>query len=494
MSGENNELKNAIHIKKRLEENLKILRERLGYGISFDIGIREMNFADRNMAIAYCNGLTNNDVLVLILNELADLERSDLTPQPFKELFSRHMTHVQVEGIRTIDEAVDFILTGLYVFFIDGYEEAIVVDARKYPSRTPEEPDTERVVRGSRDGFTETLVVNTALTRRRIRDEHLRIEMKQVGERSKTDVAIVYLQDVADPGLVQLIREKISDIKVDGLPMAEKSIQEFLISQTWNPFPLVRFTERPDVAAAHLLEGHVLIYVDTSPSIMITPTTLFHHVQHAEEYRQTPVTGAYLRWVRFIGILASLFLLPVLYLYIEEPSLVPKALDFIGLKEKSGDIPVFAQMIMAEIGIDLMRMAAVHTPTPLATAMGLIAAVLIGDIAIKVGLFAPEVILYLAIVAIGLFSTPSYELSLANRLVRLFLLIMVFLFKVPGFVVGITLVLLFLVMTRSLNTPYLWPFIPFNLGGLVNVLIRMSIPSMKKRLSIVHPRNQSRSE
>jgi stage V sporulation protein AF len=226
---------------------------------------------------------------------------------------------------------------------------------------------------------------------------------------------------------------------------------------------------------------------------MITPTTLFHHVQHAEEYRQTPVTGAYLRWVRFIGILASLFLLPVLYLYIEEPSLVPKALDFIGLKEKSGDIPVFAQMIMAEIGIDLMRMAAVHTPTPLATAMGLIAAVLIGDIAIKVGLFAPEVILYLAIVAIGLFSTPSYELSLANRLVRLFLLIMVFLFKVPGFVVGITLVLLFLVMTRSLNTPYLWPFIPFNLGGLVNVLIRMSIPSMKKRLSIVHPRNQSRS-
>jgi stage V sporulation protein AF len=481
-----------IKINKKLENNLQIIKDRLGYGVSFDIGIREMCFADRDLAIVYCNGLTDNEILVQILRELSQLERSDLAPQPYKELFHHYFTHVQVEAVKTIDEAVDFVLTGLFVFFIDGIDEAIVIDARRYPNRSPEEPDTEKVVRGARDGFTENIVVNTALTRRRIRDERLRIEMFQVGERSKTDIGILYLRDVADPGLVDLIRTKIKEIKTDGLPMGEKSVQEFLIGHTWNPYPLVRFTERPDVAASHILEGHVLIYVDTSPSVMITPTTFFHHVQHAEEYRQTPVAGAYLRWIRFIGMIASVFLLPLWYLYVKNPELVPKALSFIGPKE-TGKITIIVQFFLAEIGIDLMRMAAIHTPSPLATAMGLIAAVLIGDVAIKVGLFAPEVILYLSVAAIGLFATPSYELSLANRLVRLLLLLLVSLFDVPGFVVGTTVIILLLTATRSLNSPYFWPFIPFNLSGVINILIRLAMPVMKVRPGIVHPQDDRRT-
>ncbi|CCQ95602.1 stage V sporulation protein AF [[Clostridium] ultunense Esp] len=475
-------------IHKELEENIKILKQRLGFGVSFDFGVREMKLADREMAIFFLNGLTDNRTLVLILQVLSTLNRGDLSPQPFKELFQHYLTHVQVNLVKTIDEAADFILAGLFVLLVDGMDEGFVIDAREYPNRTPDEPDTERVVRGARDGFTESILVNTALTRRRIRDERLRIEMLRVGERSKMDVAILYLQDVADPGLVDLIRKKIRDIEVDGLPMAEKSIQEFVVGRGWNPFPLVRYTERPDVAATHILEGHVLIYVDTSPSVMITPTTFFHHVQHAEEYRQTPVTGAYIRWIRFLGIIASIFLLPLWYLYVKEPHLLPPEFSFIGPK-KHGKVSLIVQLFLAEMGVDLMRMAAIHTPTPLATAMGLIAAVLIGDVAIKVGLFSPEVILYLSVAAIGLFSTPSYELSLANRLSRLFLIFMVYLFNAPGFLFGTLFFLLLLVTTRSLNTPYFWPFIPFNLKGIIHILVRMSLPLISTRPSIVHPQN-----
>lgn len=480
-------------ISKKLEENIVVIRERLGVGVTFDIGIREMKLADRDMAIIYCNGLTNNDTLVLILDELADLDRSHLGTQPYKALFQQFFIHLQVESVKTMDKVIDYVLIGQTAFFIEGYEEALIIDARSYPGRSPEEPDIERVVRGSRDGFTETLAKNTAMTRRRIRDEHLRFEMLQIGVRSKTDVSIVYLADVADLGLVKLIREKLSEIKVDGLPMAEKTIQEFFISQNFNPFPLVRFTERPDVAAVHLLEGHVLIYVDTSPSVMIMPSTFFHLVQHAEEYRQAPVTGAFIRWVRFFGIFASVFLLPLWYLYIKDPGLIPKGLDFIGLKT-TGKIDVFLQIIFAEMGIDLIRMAAIHTPSPLATAMGLIAAIMIGDIAVKVGLFAPEVILYLSFAAIGLFATPSYELSLANRMVRIFLLLMVFLFKAPGFIFGTTLVLLLLISTRSLNTPYMYPFIPFKFKEMMTIVFRMSIPSMHKRPLIVHPQEETKTK
>jgi stage V sporulation protein AF len=179
-------------------------------------------------------------------------------------------------------------------------------------------------------------------------------------------------------------------------------------------------------------------------------------------------------------------------LYVFEPELLPKAINFIGPSEKDFSVPIFWQFILAELGIDLMRMAAIHTPTPLATAMGLIAAILIGEIAIKVGLFIPEVILYLSVAAIGMFATPSYELSLANKIVRLFLLTAVYLFKIPGLVIGFTFVLLYLTMIKSLRTPYLWPFIPFNLKAFLSIIFRFTSKMSKTRPSIVHPRDSKK--
>ena len=259
--------------------------------------------------------------------------------------------------------------------------------------------------------------------------------MLKVGERSKSDVALGYLEDVADPDLLNIIRKEIKAIKTDGIPMADKTIEEFILKQGWNPFPLVRYTERADIAATHIFEGHVVIYVDTSPSVIIAPTTYFHHVQHAEEFRESPAMGTFIRWTRFIGVLTSILLLPLWMLFVLEPSLLPEKLSFIGPNEQT-NIPIIMQIFLADFGIEFLRLAAIHTPTPLSTAMGLIASILIGQIAISVGLFVPEVILYVAVSGIGSFTTPSYELSVANKIGRLTLLILVSLFHLPGFVIG----------------------------------------------------------
>lgn len=391
-----------------------------------------------------------------------------------------------------LEDLIEKMLSGPLALIVDGLDQAILLDVRTYPARNPEEPDLERVVRGSRDGFTETLVFNTALIRRRIRDPKLRMEYTQAGNRSKTDIVICYIEDIANEDLVDSIREKIGAINIDGLPMAEKAVEELITpGNYWNPLPRVRYTERPDVAAIHLLEGHVLVMVDTSPSVMITPATYFHHMQHAEEYRQNPAAGVFMRFIRYMGVAASVFLLPLWLLAVLQPGILPPALKFIG-PEEIGKIPIFIQFLIAEAAVDMVRMATIHTPTALATAVGLIAALLIGDLAVTVGLFNAEVIMYTAAAVVGNYLTPSYELGFANRLIRLFLLVMVGFFRLPGLLLGMVLVLALMVFTRSFGVPYMWPLIPFNARALYNIIVRRPVPVSNVRPSILKPRDSDR--
>lgn len=476
---------------RRIEENERILKERLGVGVSFDVDVRELTIFEKKILIYFVTGLCDMQYVIEILRELMLVESRNDETENVRLALQNHLSHLQVRYVNNMDDAITEILSGLIVIVVEGEREAFVVDVRSYPGRGPEEPDTERVVRGARDGFTENIIFNTALTRRRIRDERLRHEIMRVGVRSKTDICIAYLEDVADPELIRIIKKELKAINIDGLTMADKVVEEFIVHQGANPFPLVRYTERPDVAATHILEGHVVIIVDGSPSVIITPTTLFHHIQHAEEFRQAPAVGTFLRWIRYIGMVLSLFILPFWLLLVMQPSLLPAELKFIGPNETT-NIPIFAQIFMAELGIELLRMAAIHTPSPLATALGLVAALLIGEIAIKVGLFTAEVILYVAMGAIGTFATPSYELGIALKIIRLILLIAVALFSVKGFVIGTTLFIIVLTSIKSLNKPYLWPFIPFDPYAAKQILIRASMPSIKKRPSIVHPQDPIR--
>lgn len=469
-------------ISKRLEDVKKTLTEVVGLGTSFDVIFREMTFGGRRTGLFYLNGFAKDEVFTLILSRLSYLVPEQLSTNALKAFFECYLPHIQVEKISSMSQVINKVLTGSSAFFVDLENAAIVMDVKSFPGRGPEEPSLERVVRGSRDGFTETLLTNVTLVRRRLRDPGLKYEIIQVGRRTRTDVAIAYIDDIANPRDVESVRKKIKSLDMDGIPLADKQLEEAIINKGWNPYPLVRYSERPDSVAAHLLDGNVVLFVDTSPSVMIMPTTYFDLCQHAEENRQTAFMGTYLRLVRFIGIFASLFILPMWLLLAMHPELKPTFLNFVGV-QKPSHIPLLGQFLLAELGVDLMRMAAVHTPTPLAIAMGLIAAILLGDIAVKTGLFVNEVILYLAVAAIGMFATPSYELALANRVVRLFLLIAVAVFGVPGFMVGTTVVILLLAIHRSYNSSYLWPFIPFNAKAMLNIIIRQPILKMKKRSS-----------
>jgi stage V sporulation protein AF len=487
---ENQKEKKAINAD--ILENSDAMQQILDFGPhNFDMGVRELSLLGRDSRIYYTNSLVDTSILVQMMREFMRLSNNNSGQDHVFHDIKQHLVHEQVEEIETIDDAVDKVLTGRIVILIDGETKGLCIDLRHYPGRQPQEPDVEKVVRGSKDGFTENIIENSGLIRRRIRDPRFRCEITQVGVRSKTDVCICYLKDVANPGLIKTIRKELKSINIDGIPMADNAIEEFILKQGWNPFPMVRYTGRPDVSAAHLLEGHVVIITDTSPSVMILPTTLFHHIQHAEEYRQVTASGALLRWFRFIAILSSVFLVP-LWLLLVQDHLLPDFLNFIGPNNKNFHIPLLLQILIAEVGIETLRLAAIHTPTSLSTALGLIAAVLVGQIAIAAGIFVNEVILYTAVAAIGGFATPSYELQLANKMVRILLILSVGLFHVPGFMITTTLFIIYLAHVRNLNTPYLWPFIPFNPIGLYNILIRRALPTSVIRPSIVRPLDKYR--
>jgi len=482
----------AIH--KKLERNIAYLQERLDLGKeNFDLILKEMVVGGKKAAVLFVDGLSNNEVSVFVIRSLLGATREQIATGTIEKLMKEIIPFGETSPVEDLEEAIRQVLAGLMLLLVDGEQIGLLLDTRQYPARSPEEPDIEKITRGSRDGFVETMVFNIALIRRRIRDPQLRCEIINVGQRSVTDIAVMYMKDIANPQIVENIRARLTSINIDALPMAEKTVEEFITHTFWNPFPVVRYTERPDVAANHLVEGHVIIVVDTSPSVMIVPVTFFHLLQHAEEFRQNPIIGTYVRWVRLIGIFISFMLIPVWLLVATEPRYLPEALKFIGPEEKTS-IPIYLQFIFAHFGLDLVRMASIHTPSPFATALGLVGALLIGQIAVEVGFFVPEVLLYTGLVALGIFATPSWELSMANRVVLLLLILSTGIFGLPGLLGGLAVLVLRIGTTRSFGFPYLWPLIPFNAKALLSIVVRRPIPVSRIRPSFLKVKDVDRMQ
>ena len=271
--------------------------------------------------------------------------------------------------------------------FIDGYDKAIKLDVRTYPARGVEEPWKDKVMRGSRDGFVETLIFNTALIRRRIRDRELCVEMLNMGSSSKTDIAMCYMENRADLDLVKDLKERIMNTKVDALTMNQESLAECLFGgKMLNPFPKFKFSERPDTSAAALLDGNIIILVDNSPSAMILPTSVFDVIEEADEFYFPPVTGTYIRISRFVITFIALFLTPVWLLYTNNPQWLPDTLRFTLMKE-TVNVPVILQLLILELAIDGLRLAAINTPTSLSTPLSVTAGLVIGEFTVKSGWF-----------------------------------------------------------------------------------------------------------
>ncbi|MFC9540896.1 spore germination protein [Lysinibacillus sp. NPDC056959] len=472
-----------------LEEAEDFLKEQFGDGESFDISIKHLFVKDLPVLCAYVTGLVDGVVLTQLLTNMLPDEDVDIEDE--KEYFEAYFNY-QGRSEETKREAILLAILSGQVVFITKSGYGFVAEIRSYPGRSPEEPDNEKVIRGSRDGFVEGISQNTALIRRRIRNSNLRFELHKISEIGQTDVALAFIKGIANDETLDKLRRRIAQIHHDGLTMTDKSLEEWLFKQKFHPVPFVRYTERPDITAAHLLEGHIAIIVDTSPSVILVPATAFHLLQHAEEYRQAPTVGTFVRFMRYFGAIMGLLLLPLWYLCATHGVFLPDGLSFLGAKEKS-HIPLLLQVLIGDIGIEFLRMAAIHTPSPLSTAMGLVAGVIIGQIAIDVGVFTPEVVLYTAVSAILTFIIPSYELGISIKLFRLVLLIMTGIWGVNGLFIGIFIIFTYLCSLRPMQAPYLWPLIPFFPNAMLRVLVRFPMTADALRPYVVDSQQRKRS-
>ncbi|NLL42240.1 MAG: spore germination protein [Firmicutes bacterium] len=472
---------------RNLNEVLAELEDTLGYEITFDLIIRRLKVAHKQAALVFLDGFVNDVATIHIMRSLQSIPRMGITSGALEQLLDEYVPFFEVSIADSLEAGIEELLSGTMLLIIDGVRDLAVLDVRQYVTRGSEEPTLEKVTRGSRDGFVETALFNVNLIRRRIRDPNLRFESLKVGLRSKTDVVVGYIQDIADPSLVQEVKSRIEAVKRDAIPMGGKNLEEYILGTVFNPLPVTRYTERPDVAAAHLLEGHIVIIVDTTPFVLLVPVTVWHFTQHAEEYFQNPPVGTYLRWVRSLGIFGSLILLPLWY-QLAVSANVPEWLAFIGPKDP-GRLDLWFQLLLLELGLDLIRMALIHTPDSLATSLGLVGAIILGDLAVSVGLFTGEAILYAAIVAICSFATPSIEFGNAIRLFRYVLFFGAVFAGWWGLGAAAIIVLLVFGLTKSFGIPYLWPLLPFDGPALLRVIFRYPIPQVAIRPRLTKPQD-----
>ena len=444
---------------------------------SFDLVCRNTEIAGRRCALLFVDGMIKDEVMEKMLEYFLKLAPSVWEDVPDMQSFARRIIpYVEVADEDRLEAACTAILSGNLGLFIEGFSACALVDVRTYPVRGVEEPEKDKVLRGSRDGFVETVVFNTALIRRRIRDPKLVMSIQSAGESSHTDIVVCYMEDRADLELVGRIKERISHIQVQGLTMSQESLAEALLSTKWhNPFPKTRYTERPDTASAALLEGRIVVLVDNSPSAMILPSGIFDFFREADDYYFPPITGTYLRITRIVIFLLTLFLTPLWLLLVEHPQWIPPWLAFIGVSEPNG-VPILAQLLVLEFAVDGLRMASTNTPSIMSNSLSIIGALLLGDFAVQSGWFVPETILYAAFTAIANYAQPSLELGFAFKFARLGLLILTGCFGLWGFLGGTVLFLIILCSTRTLSgKSYLYPLIPFNARDFKRVFVRRKL-------------------
>ena len=471
-----------------LEEGRKFCEDQFGKDVSFDLVMQDVFIQELPALLVYVSGLVDNTNLSNMLVHLQHSHHDDIEDE--EAYFYAHFNFQSITPSVSTEKFLLFVLSGqVGIITKSGY--AYTTEFRSYPGRNPEEPDNERVIRGSRDGFAENIIINASLIRRRIRSPQLRFELQQISTLGKTDVAICYMNELVNQEHLEWIKTRFKQIHQDGLTMADKSLEEWLFKQKFNPVPFVRYSEWPDIVAAHLLEGHIAIVVDTSPSVMLMPVSIFHLLMHAEEFRQAPMIGTIMRGLRYIAFFLSLFLLPFWYLLATNTEILPESISYIGVSEKS-EVPLYLQLVLADLGIEFLRIAAIHTPSPLSTAMGLIAGIMIGDIAINAGLFTGEAILYTAITALLTFAIPHYELSISTKVFRQFLLAMTAIFAANGFFIGSLGVFLYLYALRPMKIPYLWPLVPFFPKAFARVMIRYPMSDNAIRPYIVGSKNRKR--
>ncbi len=433
-----------------VKENVAYMNQILPVKDSFDLVQRDLVIGEREAFFFFIDGFMKDEVMLKIMDSFLSVAKEDM-PGSATGFARQCLPYVEVDTISDFDQVLRNLLSGTTCLFIDGYEACLVIDCRTYPARSVGEPEKDKSLRGSRDGFVETIVFNTALIRRRIRDPHLVMQMMEIGDSSRTDVALCYMSDRADEALLKNVEKRLQSIHTGDLRMNQQSLAEELFKRKWfNPFPKFKFTERPDTAAACLLEGKVVILVDNSPSAMILPTSILDIIEEANDYYFPTLTQIYLKFSRGLITFLTVFLTPVFLLFMQNLNWLPEVFRFVAIRD-TVNIPLVFQLLMLELAIDGLRLAALNTPSMLSTPLSVIAGIVMGEFSVQSGWFNSEVMLYMAFVAVANYTQPNFELGYALKFMRLLLLILTALFNWVGFAAGCVIVICSICFNKTLS-------------------------------------------
>ncbi len=456
--------------------NLQIISDALRSEQSFDLVRRDLIIADRKAALFFIDGLLKDDITEKIL----EFFYKNIKSENFKSALyfaQSAVPYVEVEVTSDLKKICTDVLSGISALIIEDFTEVILLDTRTYPQRSTSEPDNDKVLRGSRDGFVETLINNTALIRRRIRDTNLTVKAYSVGTQSHTDIAVIYMENKVDKKLLANLDKRLKAINVPSLTMNQQSLVEALYKNLWyNPFPKVKHTERPDTTASAILDGNIVILVDNAPSALLLLTSIFDVLEEADDYYFPPVTGTYLKLARYFITIVTVLITPLWLLALQNPDYCPEFFRFVLLDEPQ-NIPVFWQLILMEVGIDGLRLAALNTPNSLTTPLSIIGAIALSEFAVESGWVSMEAILYMALVTVANFTQPNFELGYSFKFCRVLLLVLTYIFNVWGFIIAFIINLVLLCTNRTLSSKsYLYPLVPFNGKEFLRKILRIRNP------------------
>lgn len=451
------------------------LDDLLGVGRNFDMVGREVSVGGRRARLWVVNGYAEDALIERMIGRLLAVGSLKGVPD-LAAFLAAYVTVPDAAAVTEVHDMVMGVFAGKTLLVIDGYDGGILLDAKEYPTRSVQEPDTSKVLRGSHDGFVESIMANAALLRRRIRDPALTLERYQVGGRSQTDVALVYMAGEANEKYLQQLRQKLKAIDVGSISMSQESVAECIVpKQWWNPFPKIRYTERPDVATASIMEGSILLMIDNTPSVMLLPTTLFSFAEEINDYYFPPLIGTYLRIIRLVVLFLTVFITPLWYLLVKNGDILPGELEFL-LVEDEYFVPLIVQLLLVELIVDILKLASLNTPDALSNSFSMLGALILGDFAVQARWLVPEVLVYMAFVAVAGYAQHSYEMGYACKLVRMVLLILIWLWDSWGFAIGVIGAVVLIASTRTVvGKGYLYPLIPFNGKKLMRLLRRRPI-------------------
>nr|WP_242982159.1 spore germination protein [Clostridium sp. LS] len=468
---------NTLNVSSNYQENIQLIHSHLAIDKSFDIVERPFVVGGRNSVLYFLNGFIKDNIMEEILKSFFKITPETMNSYAtINDFINNEVSHVSVKGETDLDKIVLALLTGQTIMFIEGYPAFVILDLRTYPGADSSKPEKEKTLRGGRDGFIEKLVFNCDFIRRRIRDPRLVMEIHQIGDVSKTDVCLAFIDGVADKKVHDLIVESLSKVDIKALTLGDRSLLDTMCTNNrFNPLPKVRYTERPDIAAAHIVEGKIIVIVDNSPNVMILPTGVFDFLQNVNDYYFPVFTGNYLRIIRNLVMISTILFTPIYLLFINGNIFFSSFFNFLKPQDYF-PIPMLYQFILLEFAMDLLKLAGLNTPSPLGSTMSLIGGLILGEYTIKTGWFTNQAVLYMAVVTMGDFIQPSIEMNFAVKFARMILLVLSGFFGFWGFIGGIIFIFIIMASTKTIaGDKYFYPLVPFNWQKLKGVLFRTRI-------------------